>query len=391
MRRSTSSTVNPIGRLKDIQFPTLPLPLPIPYPVMESKRADTLPHGSGWQFEPKWDGFRCLVFRAGREVVMQSKAGQSLARYFPELMTAFLRLPFDSFILDGEIVVFTNGALSFDHLLMRIHPAESRVNKLARETPATFIAFDLLYDPAGVGTLLVAQPLTERRLHLEQFFTMLPEHSLIQLTPATTDFDVANGWFKKLGPFGCDGIMAKKLHEPYHSGDREAMVKVKRLKTADCVVGGFRYAESDKTKGVGSVLLGLYDETGTLHHVGHTSAFSRTQRRRMTEMVEPLKGGSGFNGRAPGGPSRWSPRRSDEWQPVDPVLVCEVRCSMITFRRVVFDTGLSSCVGGRRRIRKAAPSIRSKGLGWKVGCPLFLRAILRQWEARWLRKYAITP
>jgi ATP-dependent DNA ligase len=306
-------------RLETPAFPDLPLPLGIPYPPMEAKRATKLPEGKQWQFEPKWDGFRCLVFRWQDDVVLQSKAGQPLARYFPELVAAFRALPPQAFALDGEIVVPVNGVLSFDDLLQRIHPAESRINKLSRETPARYLAFDLLFE-AGPG-LLVEQPLSVRRAHLERFFKDICSPSAIELSPSTRDRAMAAQWFTDTGRIGLDGVMAKLANEPYHSGDREAMIKVKHLKTADCVVGGFRYSGPK----IGSLLLGLYDENGLLNFVGHAASFSESKRKDVAKAIEPLKGGEGFTGKAPGGPSRWSGKRSMEWEPLKPSLVCEVR------------------------------------------------------------------
>ena len=326
------SPVSTARKLEAGTFPDLSLPVPIPLPPMEATRVGQLPDGDEWQFEPKWDGFRCLVFRKGSTVVLQSKSGQPLTRYFPELVQDFQSLP-SAFVLDGEVVVARDGRLSFDDLLLRIHPAASRVAKLANDTPATFIAFDLLYDSSKEKPLL-ACPLVERRTYLEEFFSSIPDHPRIQLSPVSRDRTIASRWFTDLGAYGLDGIMAKKIHEPYHAGDRQAMIKVKHMKTADCVVGGFRYSSTPaktgkvdhaSAKGVGSLLLGLHDTDGLLHFVGFTSSFSKEDRTRLKEAVEPLKGGIGFSGKAPGGPNRWSQKQSDEWERVDPVLVCEVQ------------------------------------------------------------------
>lgn len=317
------SSVTAAEKLEKAAFPDLGLSLPIPYPPMEATRADQLPAGDDWQFEPKWDGFRCLAFRNGHDVVLQSKAGQPLTRYFPELVEAFQALPHRAFVLDGEIVVTREGQLSFDDLLQRIHPAASRIAKLAHETPATFTAFDLLADSAKKSNL-VNQSLMERRTQLEDFFASLPNHPSIQLSPATRDRAIALRWFDDLGRYGLDGVMAKKVMEPYHAGDRAAMVKVKRLKSADCVIGGFRYA-SKNAHVIGSLLLGLYDSDGLLHFVGFTSSFAKDERMALKKVVEPLRGGGGFSGKSPGGPTRWSKRQSDDWEKLDPVLVCEVR------------------------------------------------------------------
>jgi ATP-dependent DNA ligase len=294
------------------------LPIKPPFPPMEATRRDKIPDGEGWQFEPKWDGFRAIVFRDGHEVAIQSKAGQPLTRYFPEIAGALRSLKAKQFVLDGEIVIPIGGRLSFDDLLQRIHPAESRVRKLAAATPANYFAFDILF---GNGKLLKDLPIEMRRKKLEAFFDSAGAQQLLHLSPATTDRKIATQWFNKFGPAGLDGIMAKRLGEPYHAGDREGMVKVKHLRTADCVVGGFRYGEGTKT--VGSLLLGLYDDEGRLVHVGHTSSIRKADRKELTEKLESLKGKNPFEVRIPGGPSRWS-ERSGDWEPVKPKLVCEV-------------------------------------------------------------------
>ncbi len=300
------------------KFPDLDLPIQPPYPPMEAKRQAAIPKTGDWQFEPKWDGFRAIVFRKGDEVAIQSKAGQPLGRYFPELVAAFRAVDAKEFVLDGEIVIPVGGRLSFDDLLLRIHPAESRIAKLAAAAPAHYFAFDLLY---AKKKLLVEEPIELRRETLEAFLSKV-EDPLIQLSPASTDRRVAAEWFENFGAAGLDGIMAKKLGEPYHSGDREGMVKVKHLKTADCVIGGFRYGEG--TTVVGSMLLGLYDDEGRLVYIGHTSSVKQTDRREVTEKLEALRGANPFEVRVPGGPSRWSQGRSSEWEAVTPKLVCEV-------------------------------------------------------------------
>ncbi|MGH9422340.1 MAG: ATP-dependent DNA ligase [Thermoanaerobaculia bacterium] len=300
-------------------FPKLDLPITPPYPPMEAKRVDKIPDGDKWQFEPKWDGFRAIVFRSGDDVAIQSKAGQPLGRYFPEVVEAMRALRQKEFVIDGEIVVPAGGRLSFDHLLQRIHPAESRIRKLAAETPANYFAFDLLVNN---GKSIADKPIEARRDLLERFFVSVPEGSLIRLSPATTDRKTAKDWFSKLGDVGLDGIMAKRLGEPYHSGDRDGMVKVKHLKTADCVVGGFRYLEG--TKRVGSLLLGLYDDEGRLVHIGHSSSIRNDDRDALTKQLEALRGENPFEVRVPGGPSRWATEKSGQWEPVRPELVCEV-------------------------------------------------------------------
>ena len=287
---------------------------------MEAKSADTIPEDGPYLYEPKWDGFRCLAFRSGDNILLQSKAGQPLGRYFPELVSALGQLKARKLVLDGEIVIFVDGRLSFDDLLMRIHPAESRIRKLSASTPATLMCFDLLVDENGKS--LVQLPLSERRRKLEEFLASSSPPGLIRLSPASLESRQAKQWMRERSTMGLDGIIAKRLDEPYHSGDRTAMIKVKRIRTADCVVGGFRYAE--KGNGIGSLLLGLYNADGLLDHVGFTSSFKAEQREELKKTVEPLIGPPGFTGRAPGGPSRWSTKRSSEWQPLKPKLVCEV-------------------------------------------------------------------
>ena len=310
-------------------FPLIDLPIQPPYPPAEAKTVSQIPRDKGWMYEPKWDGFRCLAFRAGAEVLLQSKAGQPLGRYFPELVDAFASLPPKRFVLDGEIVIFSGERLSFDNLLMRIHPAESRIRKLSAETPSTYMCFDLLVN--SEGKLLTNLPFAERREALEQFFQELPKKGMIRLSPASPKSEQADQWMRELATMGLDGIIAKRLDEPYRSGERTAMVKVKRIRTADCVVGGFRYAE--KGNGIGSLLLGLYDDEGLLDHVGFTSSFNREQREELRSIVEPLIGPPGFTGQAPGGPSRWSTKRSTEWQPLRTELVCEVSYDHFSGRR----------------------------------------------------------
>lgn len=286
---------------------------------MEARVVDELPVGPQWQYEPKWDGFRCLCFRDGDSVELRSKSNQPLTRYFPELAEAIRAVPNRQFVLDGEIVIPTASGLSFDALLLRLHPAKSRVEKLSRETPAALLVFDLL---AEDGEDLTRHPLSERRARLERFAAMYFRRApSIMLSPATRRLAQARAWLA--GRAGTDGVMAKRLDLPYASGERTAMEKIKRKRTADCVVGGFRYGS--KTRTVGSLLLGLYDDHGLLHHVGFTSSLSQAERKRITPKLEDLAGGAGFTGRAPGGPSRWSTERSGEWVPLEPVLVVEVQ------------------------------------------------------------------
>jgi ATP-dependent DNA ligase len=305
----------------DADFPKLKLPIQPPFPPMEAKLVDEIPTGPRWQYEPKWDGFRCLVFRDGERVVLQSKAGQPLGRYFPELIEAVRGIKADRFILDGEIVIEIDGRLSFDDLLMRIHPAASRIAKLSQSTPATLLAFDLLFDPKSEGKSLISEPLVARRPRLEAFMRSI-RGSRIKLSPATTKLSEAERWMRELAASGCDGVVAKALDDSYISGQR-AMRKIKNIRTADCVVGGYRMAS--KGGAVGSLLLGLYDESGKLNHVGFSSSFNKAERDELKAVLEPYEGGSGFTGNAPGGPSRWATERSAEWVPLEPKLVCEVR------------------------------------------------------------------
>jgi ATP-dependent DNA ligase len=297
------------------------LPLPITYAPMEAKLVAELPAGEQWQYEPKFDGFRCLAFRDGSEVDLRSKSGQPFNRYFPEVVAALGKLPANSFVLDGELVVPEDGALSFDQLLMRIHPARSRVEKLAREHPALFIVFDLLVDDTGKA--LVDKPLLERRAALERFAERRLRGSTdIRVSPQTTEREAADEWLNSLGT-GLDGIMAKRLDMPYQSGERTGMQKFKRMRTADCVVGGFRYAAKGPV--VGSLLLGLYDDAGLLNHVGFAANIKATEKAALTKKLEKLVAEPGFTGSRPGGPSRWSTERSGEWEPLAPELVAEVQ------------------------------------------------------------------
>jgi ATP-dependent DNA ligase len=306
------------------EFPKVRLPVRPPFPPEEAKSVTEIPSGPQWQFEPKWDGFRCLVFRDGDKVALQSKSGQPLGRYFPELTHAIGELIPTQFVLDGEIIIEREGHLSFDDLLMRIHPAESRILRLSTETPATFLAFDILVGARGES--LVEDRLKLRRRKLEQFFTFAmrgADTARIQLSPATTNREEAVHWMTELAGAGFDGVVAKLLDAPYVAGQRSAMMKIKRAKTADCVVGGFRWAA--KGGEVGSLLLGLHDDDGLLNHVGFTSGFRGEQRKELKNILKPYMGGSGFTGRAPGGPSRWSTERSGVWERLDPKLVCEVQ------------------------------------------------------------------
>lgn len=289
---------------------------------MEARLVSELPLGAGWQFEPKWDGFRCLAFREGNDVELRAKSGKPLSRFFPEVVSRLRALPATRFVLDGELAIAAGGALSFDALQLRLHPAESRIRRLAGETPAMLIAFDFLYSPEGEN--LISAPLTTRREALERFFKRLREAGAeaegLVLTPYTRKRGQAQKWLER-GGASLDGVVAKELDLPYVPGER-AMLKVKRLRTADCVVGGFRYGTNSRE--VGSLLLGLYDEEGLLHHVGFTSSIPAAERSSLTRRLERLRGNSGFTGSAPGAPSRWSTDRSTAWEPLRPELVAEV-------------------------------------------------------------------
>jgi ATP-dependent DNA ligase len=297
------------------------LPLPYPFPPMEAESAEALPNGADWLYEPKWDGFRCLAFRDGASVRIQSKAGKPLERYFPDVVAALLSLGARRFVLDGEIVIPVDGRLSFDELLLRVHPAESRVRTLVEAHPARLLVFDLLADERG--HLLVDLPLAERRPRLEAFARKyFPAGASVVLSRATRRRPTAERWLQEGGEGDLDGVVAKRLDLPYRSGERDGMRKVKRQRTADCVVGGFRYAS--KGGGIGSLLLGLYDDEGLLNHVGFTSSLRAEERARLRDKLEPLVQPPGFTGKAPGGPSRWSTERSAEWEPLAPRLVVEV-------------------------------------------------------------------
>jgi ATP-dependent DNA ligase len=298
-----------------------------PLSPMEARSVDEIPIGEKWQYEPKWDGFRCIAFRDNDKIYLQSKAGQPLARYFPDVVDALAKRPARNFVLDGELAIPIGGRLSFDELQLRLHPAASRVQKLAKAHPAIFIIFDLLAD--AEQSYLKAH-LGERRAKLEMFARINLRSGSIRLSPATTDLAVAKKWFDKVGG-NLDGVIAKRLDMPYASGERTAVVKVKSIRTADCVIGGFRYATGQKI--LGSLLLGLYDRKGLLHHVGFTSAFKVTERRALTKKFEALRKAPGFTGNAPGGPSRWSTERSGEWEPVEPRTVVEVAYDHFTGER----------------------------------------------------------
>jgi ATP-dependent DNA ligase len=313
-------------------------PLEPPIEPMLAKLVDGLPEGDGWIYEPKWDGFRAIVFRSADDVLIQSRDLRPLDRYFPELHRTFLdQLPAGS-VLDGEIVIATSDGLDFDALQLRLHPAASRVDRLATETPAAFVAFDLL---AEGGTDLRTIPQEDRRRRLEALCGALAPP--IHLTPATRDRALAAEWLAHFEGAGLDGVIAKPLAGTYEPG-RRAMFKIKHARTADCVVGGFRWHKSGHDA-IGSLLLGLYDDHGTLHHVGVTSAFTMAERRALVHELAPLReraleghpwrawaewGASGAGGgtetaRMPGGGSRWSAGKDMSWEPLRIERVCEVK------------------------------------------------------------------
>lgn len=311
------------------------LPIRNPYPPMEASIAEAIPVGEEWQYEPKWDGFRCLAFRDGDSVELQSKAEKPLTRYFPELVLALRELQAKQFVLDGEIIIPVDGEPSFDELLQRIHPAASRVKMLAEKHPCLFVVFDLLVNEKGVA--LAGEPLEHRRRELERWAKkFLPARGIV-LSPATRSFPEAKTWFQQMRG-SLDGVIAKRLDLPYESGTRDGMQKIKNRRTADCVIGGFRYGSKGKV--VGSLLLGLYDEAGLLDHVGFTSAFAADERKEITRKLEAVIQEPGFTGRAPGGPSRWSKREMDDWKPLEPKLVVEVEYDHFTGHRFRHGTKL---------------------------------------------------
>ena len=298
---------------------------------MEAASAAALPEGDDWWFDPKWDGFRCLAFKDGASVRLKAKSGKPLGRYFPEVIDALAALPAPRFVADGELLIAAEGAFSFEALQLRLHPAESRIRRLAGETPAVIALFDLLLSPEGRD--LRGEPLSRRRSALEAFYAA-QANPILQLTPGTRDPAQAQAW---LDGGEVEGVIAKRWSGAYLEGER-AMVKVKRARTADCVVGGYRYAQSGGL--VGSLLLGLYDEAGLLHHVGHTSGLAAVDKAGLTRRLEAMRQAPGFTGSAPGEPSRWSSERSGDWQPVRPELVVEVSFDHVSAGRFRHGTRL---------------------------------------------------
>jgi len=309
--------------------------LPLDIEPMEAKLVSSLPDGEGWQFEPKWDGFRCLAFKDGSAVELRAKSGKPLGRYFPEMLSLLKDLPVTRFVVDGELVIEARGHLSFETLQMRLHPAESRIRKLSTTYPAKLVLFDILADSNGRSQL--KEPFERRRELLEGLLGPFVLKNQLALSPYTKSAQTAKEWLAKAGTDGFDGVVCKRLDGSYETGER-AMIKVKRLRTADCVIGGFRYeSRSDK---VGSLLLGLYNEEGKLDHVGFTSSIRDSERAELTEKLEALREPPGFTGKKPGGPSRWSTERTGEWEPLKPDLVVEVRFDHVTGRRFRHGTTL---------------------------------------------------
>ena len=311
------------------------LPFEPPLAPMLSRAAEALPAGDGWQFEPKWDGFRTLVFRDGDEVLLQSRDEKPMNRYFPELVAPLAGTLPDRCVVDGEIVIVGAGGLDFEALLLRIHPAASRVKLLAAQAPASFVAWDLL---ALDDEDLRPMPLAERRGRLERALGSAAPP--LHLSPATRDRSLAEDWFRRFEGAGLDGVMAKRLDAPYRAGER-TMIKVKHARSADCVVAGFRWHKNGVGTLVGSLLLGLFDDDGLLHHVGVTAAFTTAVRKQLVADLAPLReralvdhpwrdwaeatDEAGDTGqRMPGGSSRWNRGKDLSWEPLRPERVCEV-------------------------------------------------------------------
>jgi ATP-dependent DNA ligase len=292
------------------------LPLAPPLKPQLARSAADLPAGEGWRYEPKLDGFRTIAFRDGDEVYLQSRGGKAMNRYFPEVVEQVAAMPAERLVLDGEMLVVVDGVQEFDLLSQRIHPAASRVQRLAEETPAAYVAFDLLAD--GEGDLL-ALPYSERRARLEAL-----ELGPVELTPVTEDEEAARGWLTG----SSEGAIAKQEAAAYLPGERKGMVKVKRLRTLDAIVAAFRFGKAEGT--VGSLILGLYDENGELQVVGHTSGFSAKEKRELLEKLEPYR----THESGAGEPSRWKSEEELVWEGMRPELVCEVAFDHITGRRI---------------------------------------------------------
>jgi ATP-dependent DNA ligase len=292
------------------------LPLKPPLKPQLAKSARELPSGDGWCYEPKWDGFRTIVFRDGDDVHLQSRNGRPMNRYFPDVVELALALPTERYVLDGEMVVTVDGIQEFDLLSQRIHPAASRVERLRNETPASLVAFDLLAE--GDETLMEL-PYTERRERLAAMVT-----DPVELTPATSDPEDAAQWLAGTG----EGVIAKEAAARYLPGERVGMVKIKRVRTADTVVAAFRFGKEENT--VGSLILGLYDDDGQLHVVGHTSSFKAKEKRELVDLLEPYR----THERGSGGPTRWKSDEELVWEGLRPELVCEIAFDHITGQRI---------------------------------------------------------
>jgi ATP-dependent DNA ligase len=331
---------------------------------MEALLVEQLPDEPGWRFEPKWDGFRCLALREGDRTDLWSRSGKPLGRYFPEVVAMIGKLDAPSFTLDGELVVPTAAGLDFDALSQRLHPAESRIRKLAAETPALLIAFDLLEEE---GEDLRPQPLSQRRKRLERFFSRASAPGLL-LSPQTEKRAHALGWLNRTGG-ALDGVVAKQEDEPYRPAER-AMLKVKCHRTADCVVGGFRFDKAGRE--VASLLLGLFGRDGLLHHVGFCSSFRAAERRAWTAELLTLVEAPGFTGNRPDKASRWTRDRTADWQPLRPELVVEVRYDQVTAGRFRHGTRLL-----RRRPDKAPEQCGMEQLAPPLS-PVELSELLRE-------------
>lgn len=310
---------------------------------MLAKRVDALPQEGEWIFEPKWDGFRALIFRDGDEILLQSRDEKSLNRYFPELAESLLQQLPARCVLDGEIVIARNGALDFDALQLRIHPAASRVKLLSKQTPASFVCFDLLCKD---DEDLCGEPFGRRRQHLEK--TLAAAAPPLHVTPATRERQVASDWFRRFEGAGLDGVVAKPVDGAYEPNKR-VMLKVKHERDCDCVVAGFRWYKDAKNEAIGSLLLGLFDESGTLQHVGVCASFTKDKRRELLEFLTPyrknalaghpwaswadLETTTDGEHRMPGGQSRWSQGKDLSWEPVRPELVVEVAYEHMQGRR----------------------------------------------------------
>jgi ATP-dependent DNA ligase len=302
---------------------------------MEALLVGRLPEGKEWRYEPKWDGFRCLAFKRQRGVTLRSKSGKSMERYFPDIVGVLRKLPAKEFVLDGELLVKGAGGYSFSDLQMRLHPAASRVKMLAEKQPATFVIFDILETDKGANVL--SEPFAKRRQELEHFYSRYcSKETAITLSPQTDSVAEAVKWLDSSGWY-IDGIVAKSTTAVYAPGER-VMQKYKPIRTADCVVGGFRYAKDSRE--VGSLLLGLYDKEGRLNHVGFTSGIAKADKPSLTKTLETLIHEPGFTGTAPGGPSRWSTERSTQWKPLSPKLVVEVSFDHVTDDRFRHGTRL---------------------------------------------------